>query len=70
MRFLIIIAVIILPLALLAQDSRADDELLGQVFSEIERQIIGDYYRNVGGRGGPNQNAKKDRGEGGGPPGV
>ena len=70
MRFLIIFAVLALPFtAIPAQDPRADDELLGRVFSEIERQIIHDYYRNAGDGGDPNRKAKKNRG-GGGPPGI
>ena len=50
MRFLIIFGLaIFLSVGLSPRESRADDELLGRVFSEIERQVIGDYYRNLGG---------------------
>lgn len=81
MRFLIIFAVLVLPIAWVgAEDSRGDDELLGRVFSEIERQVIGDYYRNSSvvrggadgdGRGPKNKKGKKNAGGGGEmPPGI
>ena len=85
MRFLIVLAILTVPLAgLSGPDARADDELLGRVFSEVERQIIGDYYRDrgrvgsvlhddiepidAGVRGPKNKKAKKNAGVGGAMP--
>lgn len=87
MRFLIVLAFLTLPLAGLATaDARAEDELLGRVFSEVERQIIRDYYHDRspvgsvrhtdiepiddGGRGPKNKKAKKNAGNGAMPPGI
>ncbi len=50
MRSLVILAALLLPLsAASAQQTTVMDEALGRVFTEIERQVIEDYY---GGRSG------------------
>jgi len=46
-RILAILALLVVPLApAAAQQTTSGGEILGRVFSEIERQVIEDYYRS------------------------
>lgn len=79
MRSLVILAALLLPVsAASAQETSVMDEALGRVFTEIERQVIEDYYGgdaavhdeddddDRGNRGGRGKNrGNKNRGNGG-----
>jgi hypothetical protein len=79
MRSLVILAALLAPLSVAsAQQTSVMDEALGRVFTEIERQVIEDYYGgrpgvhddddddDQGNRGGRGKNrGNKNRGNGG-----
>ena len=81
MRILLVIAALLLPLVSLeARAAAQGDDSVERVFSEIERQVIEEYYRNRGGGdyaeddwpgGGPKHDKHAAKGGGGGlPPGL
>ena len=85
MRILLVIAALLLPLVSLeARAAAQGDDSVERVFSEIERQIIEEYYRNRYGddyaeddyaeddypRGGPKKAKHAAKGGGGLPPGL